>query len=324
MDTSSKDNVFYKYKYADDLNFVMFKLADTNRAFWQEYFKNPGERTYASEAWEKISTKTKEQAKKDNAVYRGISYGLAGVNIFDSSPDPKDPIDQWLVLAVQADVSHPYEIDLMKIEMSVLVTTSLNANFTTHMGISRSYQSFLLEKIHPGISIPFHGFAAAAMQQHYEGKKEKMCNSPIPSMREIFKKAFKVDNLNDYRLSENEFDNLKQSHLWFAQYKKINLANVNLKIELEKLSEFLPDNNKIEAISFDPKKVHPPFPHDFKRPSIESALSSPKSTNHTSTTSLCTILLGIGVLICIVVGTALAISYLRNNYKSQNADSSII
>lgn len=122
----------------------------------------------------------------------------------------KQDCEQWVILASAKEITHPYDVDFLAqhIEMSMMVTTSLKANFSIHMGISRTAQTFFFDEIHSNISWDMHAFASKIVQDHYADKPEAiektfMIHAPTPYMRDLLKKGLG----EKYREATAEEDN---------------------------------------------------------------------------------------------------------------------
>lgn len=246
MQTQPNPSVYYRCKYLDDLFFFAIPISSMNKDYWRTYFGRP----FSSQAYleaKKLMENNKES--KAYSIFKEISIGQAGVRIFKQDPDNEDPIEQWIVLASQIDIADPHNIPRGKIEMTMLVTTSLNANFIAHMGISRTYDSLLMTVTHSQISMPTHAFSASFIKLHYGNAKKSVKSSPVSTMREVFKKAFKTTTLDKFLVDKEEKFSTKNKHKWFKKYDILSCSASLMEFKLDELTAFLPKENKIERIS---------------------------------------------------------------------------
>lgn len=245
MQTNQKQSVYYKYSYSDDLFFLAIPISSENKNFWREYFDAAPSSQAAVKAKEVLG---QNKQSKAYSVLRQIPNGQAGVRIFKQDPDNNDPLEQWIILASQINITDPHNIPLDKLEMTMMVTTSLHANFTAHMGISRTYDSLLMEVTHPQISMPIHAFSAAVTLLHYGSTKDHVKCSPVHTMREAFKKSLNAETLDKYLVTTEETSTCMQ-HVWFKKFGMLSHSKSLMQFQLSELSEFLPRKLNIESIS---------------------------------------------------------------------------
>lgn len=256
--------VFYSGQKEEDLYFTAIPVTKTNKEFWCNYHNDlkPFDRI------EELLIQTPEKLGDDEIKpqnflkllnFIGQMYqGIAGFTVLPPIDDKGQEIDaeQWVVLASSKPIEHPYDVNFFnhKIEMSVMVTTSLTAPFSVPMGISRTSHSLFFEEYHPGIAVDMLAFAAKFVQMHYNNMPESvektyMMHSPIPFMRELMLQKFP----GKYKEATAEEDNFGADESFTHAYPNFYGISLRHSCKLDDLTDSIKFD--VKPVSFDESKV---------------------------------------------------------------------
>lgn len=166
-----KKKIFYRAKVGK-LYCNMIQVTDANLSAWSAFFE------------------------ATNYIYGRQNGHFGAMQVFKNYQKHHAKPDLWIGCISNLPIDDPNKIEGKGIEMSVTISTSEHAPFTSHMGIQRV---ICLYKT-PHISHMLHAFCARVSAHHYPDKKYMIFN-PVQNMYDIMKtKLSKVDGkILEYR-----------------------------------------------------------------------------------------------------------------------------
>lgn len=246
-----QDN-YYECQLETDLFLYMVPITHDNQDFWywywasclKKYFFDPNAKIELSTSQriyesfdisymldlEKICQKyliTDKLAK----IFKNMGAGFLGM----APPNANfEHSKQYVAFASYEKIDNIYSINVNNIEMSMGVYTFNNHPFSSHMGISRTPFSIIMQKeLHENLAIKLHAFAANCILSE-DSTREYMVNTPTDFMMQYFYDTYKKQNkLSEliilFEPDENYIPYLKR--FAGAQFKRFDYNKYNLKID---------------------------------------------------------------------------------------------
>ncbi|WP_419536544.1 hypothetical protein [Endozoicomonas sp.] len=221
----------YVYQLDDDLCYVMERVSGSRVGEWKAYHSRQCSKLQEVNNYIKTVGMSAARRAEPDYPFTMVKSTRDPLQRFDHCLNyaDKDGTECWVAYAVHGAVSKPYEHNpenVKSVEMAMAVLTNPDAKFQLHMGIARGVEFVeSKQKMHSGISLDIHGFAAKVMN-HVHGNRF-IVTTPMDSMRKIFEKKLDDRVCKTECNESNSFVHVKRDKLHYRDIDSFKLCDDN-------------------------------------------------------------------------------------------------